>query len=196
MKGGGSMDKDSKRARIKAARDWLGQADDSLERADELQGDLKLMLAKAELEGASPGRRTLRLRKWLSRGAALAVAVLIVLAIENWPFGREPVQEDISPPVPVRSLESQPKEDKAAAGQAEEEIHGSGENPPPSGEPVEERVVAVPPQVQESAEAREGTFEAGTPQSAASPHLTYAPPRVPSADQQRLMQEAGEVLRR
>ena len=189
------MDKDSKRARIKAARDWLGQADDSLERADELQGDLKLMLAKAELEGASPGKIICKLRKWLSRGAALVVAVLLVLAIENWPFGREPVQEDISPPVPVRSLESQPQEDKTVAGQAEEEIHGTGENPPSPGEPVEESA-AVPLQVQERAEAREGTFEAGTPQSAASPHLTYAPTRVPSADQQRLMQEAGEVLRR
>ena len=189
------MDKDSKRARIQAARDWLGQADDSLERADELQGDLKLMLAKAEREGASPGKRICKLRKWLSRGAALVVAVLLVLAIENWPFGREPVQEDISSPVPARSLESPLQEDKTAAGQAEEEIHGTGENPTPPGEPVEESA-AAPPQVQERAEAREGTFEAGTPQSAASPHLTYAPPRVPSADQQRLMQEAGEVLRR
>ena len=162
------MDRDSKRARIQAARDWLGQADDSLGRSDELQGDLKLMLAKAELEGASPGRGTRRLRKWLSRGVALAVAVLMVLAIESWPLGREPAQEKLAPPAEAPAAATETLAEKAG---------GDGQTP---GE----------------AAASEGVFEAGTPQSAATPHLTYAPPQIPSADKQKLMQEAGEVLRR
>ena len=34
---------------IRAAREWLGKAETSLDRHDDIQGDLKLMLAKAEL---------------------------------------------------------------------------------------------------------------------------------------------------
>ena len=35
------------RLHIKAAKEWLGQAEDSLEKERDIQGDLKLMLAKA-----------------------------------------------------------------------------------------------------------------------------------------------------
>lgn len=189
------MDKESKRARIQAARDWLGQADDSLGRADELQGDLKLMLAKAELEGASPGRGVRRLRKWLARGAALAVAVLIALAIENWPLGREPAQERLSLPAEAPAAATEPVAERAGGdGQGAREAAGpEGSSLPPREMAAE---TAPAPPVQEEPPAREGVFEAGTPQSAVTPHLTYAPPQVPSADKQKLMQEAGEVLRR
>ena len=190
LKGGGVMSKDSKRARIQAAREWLGQADASLGQSDELQGDLKLMLAKAELEGASPGRAACRLRRWLFRGAALSVAVLIVLALAVWNPVREPAKE---PSLPVVQKE-------ASAPQAKQE------NPQPIEEPApaEDRAAlggetpdtAPAPAVQENTADKEGPFEAGTPQSAASPHLTYAPPRVPDSDKQKLMQEAGAVLRR
>ena len=189
------MDRDSKRARIQAARDWLGQADDSLGRSDELQGDLKLMLAKAELEGASPGRGTRRLRKWLSRGAALAVAVLMVLAIESWPLGREPAQEKLAPPAEAPAAATETLAEKAGGdGQTPREAAASEGSSLPPREVAEKP--APPLKVQEEPPAREGVFEAGTPQSAATPHLTYAPPQIPSADKQKLMQEAGEVLRR
>ena len=56
-------------------------------------------------------------------------------------------------------------------------------------------LVQQPAAAQEETASREGPFEAGSPQSAASPHLTYAPPGVPEPDKQRLMQEAGAVLR-
>ena len=189
------MDKESKRARIQAARDWLGQADDSLGRADELQGDLKLMLAKAELEGASPGRGARRLRKWLSRGAALAVAVLIALAIESWPLGREPAQENLSPPAEAPAAAGESVTEKSMGdGQPVREAAGPESSSLPPREMAAETDPAPP--VQEEIPAREGVFEVGTPQSAVSPHLTYEPPQVPSADKQKLMQEAGEVLRR
>jgi len=192
LKGGGKMDKDSKRARIQAAREWLGQADDSLERSDEMQGDLKLMLAKAELEGAAPGKAARRLHKWLARGAALAAAVLIALAIENWPFGREMVQEDIPAPAPAQTAEEMPLGEQLAGEKQRE----SAVVEEPSLPPEEPAGKAAPsPPTQENLEVREGTFEAGTPQSAASPHLTYSPPSVPSPDKQKLMQEAGAVLR-
>ena len=186
------MDRDSKRARIQAARDWLGQADASLDRKEDVQGDLKLMLAKAELEGAAPGKKTRRLKCWLSRGAALALAVLIALFIENWSQEREPVQE----PAPVEEI-------PATAGAAE--VDRAVEVPEAAVEKIAQSqaedggnisLAMQPADNQEEPASREGPFEAGSPQSAASPHLTYAPPSVPEPDKQRLMQEAGAVLRR
>ncbi len=185
------MDRDSKRARIQAARDWLGQADASLDRNEDVQGDLKLMLAKAELEGASPGKKTRRLRRWLSRGAALAFAILIALFIENWSLDRESVQE----PAPMEEVHEEagiaevdrPADVPEAAGDQFAQPQEEGENI---------SLVLQPETAQEETAGREGPFEAGSPQSAVSPHLTYAPPAVPEPDKQRLMQEAGAVLRR
>ena len=47
------------RRHIQAARAWLLQADKSLERENDVQGDLKLMLAKAELAQARGSHRSL-----------------------------------------------------------------------------------------------------------------------------------------
>lgn len=185
------MDRDSKRARIQAARDWLGQADASLDRKEDVQGDLKLMLAKAELEGAAPGKKTRMLKSWISRGAALALAVLIALFIESWSLDRETVQES----APVEEI-------SAVAGKTE--VDRVAEVPEAAGEKIaqpqaedEENISLAlqPADNQEEPASSEGPFEAGSPQSAASPHLTYVPPRVPEPDKQRLMQEAGAVLR-
>ena len=185
------MDRDSKRARIRAARDWLGQADASLDRKEDVQGDLKLMLAKAELEGAAPGKKTRRLKCWLSRGAALALAVLIALFIESWSLDREPVQE----PAPMEAVPGVVADAaEADSGAAVPEAVGEQlARPQEEGENIS--LVQQPAAAQEETASSEGPFEAGSPQSAASPHLTYVPPRVPEPDKQRLMQEAGAVLR-
>ena len=183
------MDRDSKRARIQAARDWLGQADASLDRKEDVQGDLKLMLAKAELEGASPGKKTRKLKCWLSRGAALALAVLIALFIENWSLDSEPVQEPIS----VEEISAPDATEVNMAASVPETAGEKMAQPQEEGENIS--LALQPAASQEEPASREGTFEAGSPQSAASPHLTYTPPGVPEPDKQRLMQEAGAVLR-
>ena len=64
---------------IRAASDWLQQADKSIERKEDLKGDLKLMLAKAELQNAEKHQNRSRLTKIFS----FATAVLIALAI-SW----------------------------------------------------------------------------------------------------------------
>lgn len=187
------MDRNSKRAKIQAAREWLSQAEASLGKSDEVRSDLKLMMAKAELEGAAPGKHTRTLRKWLARGAALGLAALIALAIENWPSGAEGEQEMASEAVslsageslPIGPEDSGPQPENGAAVMAGE----NEEEPEPSS-------VADVPRIVGDNRGREGTVEAGSPQAAVTPHMTYEPPRVPAPDKQRLMQEAGEVLRR
>ena len=62
------------RRHIQAARDWLTQAEKSIEREDDLQGDLKLMLAKAELKNAEKHQNRSRLIKFLSFATAAAIA--------------------------------------------------------------------------------------------------------------------------
>ncbi len=64
---------------IRAASDWLQQADRSIERKEDLKGDLKLMLAKAELQNAEKHQNRSRLTKIFS----FATAVLIALAF-SW----------------------------------------------------------------------------------------------------------------
>ncbi len=190
------MDRYDKQARIRAAREWLGQADASLDRADDVKGDLKLMIAKAELAGAGPCRTTRKLKLWLSRGAALAVAVLLVLLIEHGVAFKEETQPE--PMATVDTLQA-----GGAEAQLEEKLSQGKEIPlenlpavatvPPA--EVETAAETLPAVSERETVSREGTVEAGSPQGAASPHMTYHPPQVPAPDKQLLMQRAGEVLR-
>ena len=66
------------RRHIKAASDWLQQADKSIEREEDLQGDLKLMLAKAELQNAEKHQNRSRLTKFLSFTTAALIALGIL----------------------------------------------------------------------------------------------------------------------
>ena len=45
----GMEDRSRLRRHVRAAREWLGRAEDSLDRAEDVRGDLNLMLAQAEL---------------------------------------------------------------------------------------------------------------------------------------------------
>ena len=62
---------------IRAARDWLGQAEHSLDRENDVQGDLKLMLAKAELSRVQASPRGNRLKCWGLRFIPAVVALAI-----------------------------------------------------------------------------------------------------------------------
>ena len=65
---------------IRAARDWLGDAEHSLDQDDEIRGDLKVMLAKAELSQVHEGEQTQAVKRWFRRMAPLAAAVCITAA--------------------------------------------------------------------------------------------------------------------
>ena len=71
------MDRRSQQNHIRAARDWLGKAEDSLAQENDVQGDLKLMLAKAELAQVGQSHRSRTLSVWGRRGAAFLVAVAL-----------------------------------------------------------------------------------------------------------------------
>ena len=66
------------RRHIKAATDWLQQADKSIEQEDDVKGDLKLMLAKAELKNAEKHQNSSRLIKFLSFVTDAAIAFIVI----------------------------------------------------------------------------------------------------------------------
>ena len=68
--------------RLAAARQWLHQAEESFGKKQEMQGELNLFLAQAELQHVREGRK---LPFWLQsrwgwQGMAMAFAVLLVLS--------------------------------------------------------------------------------------------------------------------
>ena len=65
------------RHHIRAARDWLGKAEHSLEEDNEVRGELKVMLAKAELAQARPEAESGILHRWGRRLLPAAAALLI-----------------------------------------------------------------------------------------------------------------------
>lgn len=177
------MDKRTQRNHIRAAREWLGRADDSLAQDNDVQGDLKLMLARAELAHVGPSVRSSRLKTWGRRALALVTAVL--LAGFFWwkpvaappqtevPTVSNPVAENVPPAtVDVRRPQNDiPMQGEQAAPEPRAEV------------PAQIPVTPLP----EKNSVPAARVEAAPP---------VAPsPQVPNQEKQQLMQSAGKILR-
>ncbi len=161
---------------IRAARDWLTGAERALAGEDDLAGDLKLMLARAELARIAASRRA-RLRRWAVW--LLPPAVAVVWALLSWtPPAAERAAHSLPPP---------PLGEPAQAASAGVDMSAASTVPPA----VQEHAVPhAPPETSPPPAA------APTPQqTAAAAPSTEAQRRVPSADMQRLMQVGGKILR-
>ena len=178
-------EREERKRSIRAARDWLAGAEDALAGADDVSGDLKLMLARAELACTTSTRRA-RLR----RRARVLLPALALVALALWGLWYAQVQEPAAVP--------------AAAVEERAEI-------PAVQSPVEEAPVpapqttvaaaSLPPHVTEGAETPAAAAHK-TPAAAPAVHESAAPPaahapasRLPSADMQHLMQVGGKILR-
>lgn len=164
---------------IRAARDWLTGAEHALAGEDDLAGDLKLMLARAELARIAADRRA-RLRHivaWLLLPLVGAAALAYVV----W-----------DTPPPVQRAEHHVDAPVFAADTVEHAAPLT-ETPPPAAASPQEMPAAADaerptPQTQPAA----GAVAAQSPVQSAAPAL---PSRVPDADMQRLMQVGGKILR-
>ena len=86
---------------IRAARAWLTGAEDALAGEDDLAGDLKLMLARAELARIAAYRRA-RLRRW----AGWLVPPIAAAAVWAWIAWESPSpQEATAQPFPVSAAQ-------------------------------------------------------------------------------------------
>ncbi len=177
---------------IKAAREWLCKAEDSLDKNNNIQGDLNLMLAQAELQRAneSQNRRKKKIN-WIIRLAPVAAAILLVFAgTQFWPHvfatraaspplktvAEEKIKAPGSLPPVVSEINTGEVSTPAVGGQKNLPV----EDPSPSA--VKEQPIQIP-SVKEKNTVTEAITDRPTE------------PQVPTADMQKLMRAAGKTLR-
>ena len=185
----GMEDRSRLRRHVRAAREWLGRAEDSLDRAEDVRGDLNLMLAQAELTRAQEVERPRPSVVWARRLAPLCAAALIAGgSLWAWrsavPQAPPPIMERRTEEAAASTDAAQLRRDPVPLPQAdsvpvrEENVLEMPLAEPEYGEPTEE-ASASPPESEISQEPRPDTGGA----------------RLPSEEMQRLMNSAGQSLR-
>lgn len=183
---------------IRAARDWLTGAEHALAGEDDLAGDLKLMLARAELARLAADRRA-RLRRWAARLLPpLAAATAI-----TWIVWDAPPAEELAASTPAQTSELHADAPVPTSASIETALPLHSVERSAAVAPLEEPAVQQETARSTSAEHQEEerTEVAQTysipmrAETAASEHAAAAQPRVPNADMQHLMQVGGKILR-
>ncbi len=192
------------RQHIRAARAWLGQAEKSLEHENDVQGDLKLMLARAELKRAEDSGLQGPARRFVSRVLPLTAAAVLFGAGWYIDGGSEPAgQMEISVPAgSVREQSSSEALPDRTEGEQSEAVKVSPElqemevsRGPDSGTEAAASFVPAEGAVREPAPPEipaEMPVSDDLPKHEALPDV---PQGLPSTDMQQLMQSAGQILR-
>ena len=172
---------------IRAARDWLAGAENALAGEDDLAGDLKLMLARAELARIAADRRA-RLRRWAARLLPpLAAAVLL-----GWFAWQHMPAEDMIPHMGAKEANVR-METPAAVPAAEPSQPAQGEAL------LSAAVLPTEPPAERAAPKEQDTAAQAAAAAPVPVHTEDArsasPSRMPSGDLQRLMQVGGKILR-
>ncbi len=172
---------------IRAARNWLAGAENALAGEDDLAGDLKLMLARAELARIAADRRA-RLRRWAARLLPpLAAAVLL-----GWFAWQHMPAEDMIPHMGAQEANVR-METPAAVPAGEPSQPAQGEAP------LSAAVLPTEPPAERAAPKEQDTAAQAAAAAPVPVHTEDArsasPSRIPSGDLQRLMQVGGKILR-
>ena len=182
-------------AHVKAAKDWLGRAESSLEKEEDVRGGLNLMLAEAELQRV----RETRKGKRFARFVAPALAVLLALGGITLQRSAEPTAAPAEKsPAPIVGQGTMIHEEKGSETLAER--MGSAAN---LSESREIELPVMPVRVQESPIVQAQEQAQSTEQPEPQPALeqqTEKPKQTsaaspPTEDMQELMVAAGRVLR-
>ena len=180
------------RRHIRAARQWLGEAEHSLAENHRVRGELKVMLAKVE---GTPGHRFVK--KWSMR--LLPALVALVIAGGGYAFWQSrsavytaataPVQAEVDD---VDAVEDAAGPQEAPAAQVTAAVSAAETEPGPSApaEHLPQAEAAAAPAVAQAAPAQERIPAATEPQPAAQ-----SAPKIPDEGMQKLMQTAGKTLR-
>ena len=173
------------RHHIRAAREWLGRAENSLDKENDIRGDLNLMLAQAELQRAKESKGLAAKPSWWARLAPVAMAMLLVGGCFACFRLEQPA------PAPLTAAES-----PVSAIQASREDKVPVQPEAASVQAAAPATSAAVPIVSAAA------VEPKIPQPEKVPHIQSVEPavvqpaaRVPSAHMQKLMQAAGRSLR-
>ncbi len=174
------------RRHIAAAKGWLKKADASLEQENDIQGDLKLMLAHAELQRAQEKNAQKLYVRWFKRLAPPVVACLLALAgIIYIQGGQEPKAEKaVGDSLPVQAAAApemilpQASTDTEAYADSQDTVN------------MQELPRSYVPIVEAE---NIDTYEASNDNDKTK--QSQQEPEVPAQELQKLMQSAGSVLR-
>ena len=187
------------RQHITAAKGWLSRAEDSLEQENAIQGDLKLMLAQAELKRAQEKNDKKLCVRWFKRLAPGALAC--ALALGGIIYAQQAEDSPSLPkqnPLTSNSLAEQASStgagrDKAMeAKKSQQNLSEEREFDTPAYVQTKPNEEAHSEEVSDTIESRPVEVES---QQAASSLKNVQPSEVPAPAMQKLMQSAGSTLR-
>ena len=185
------------RQHITAAKGWLSRAEDSLEQENAIQGDLKLMLAQAELKRAQEKNDKKLCVRWFKRLAPGALAC--ALALGGIIYAQQAEDSSSLPkqnPLTSNSLAEQASSTGAGRDKAmeakESQQNFSEESDTPAYVQIQPNEEAHSEEVSNTIESRPVEVES---QQAASSLKNVQPSEVPAPAMQKLMQSAGSTLR-
>ena len=187
------------RQHITAAKGWLSQAEDSLAQENAIQGDLKLMLAQAELKRAQEKNDKKLCVRWFKRLAPGALACALALGGIIYAQQAEDSQALPKPnPLTSTSLAEQVSSsgtgrDKAMeAKKSHQNLSEEREFDTPAYVQIQPNEEAHSEEVSNTIESRPVEVES---QQATSSLKNVQPSQVPAPAMQKLMQSAGSTLR-
>lgn len=187
------------RQHITAAKGWLSRAEDSLEQENTIQGDLKLMLAQAELKRAQEKNDKKLCVRWFKRLApgVLACALAlggIIYAQQSEDSPSLPKQNPLtSTSLAEQASSSGAGRDKAMeANKSQQNLSEEREFDTPAYVQIHPHEEAHSEEVSNTTESRPVEVES---QQATSSLKNVQPSEVPAPAMQKLMQSAGSTLR-
>lgn len=187
------------RQHITAAKGWLSRAEDSLEQENTIQGDLKLMLAQAELKRAQEKNDKKLCVRWFKRLApgVLACALAlggIIYAQQSEDSPSLPKQNPLtSTSLAEQASSSGAGRDKAMeANKSQQNLSEEREFDTPAYVQIHPHEEAHSEEVSNTTESRPVEVES---QQATSSLKNIQPSQVPAPAMQKLMQSAGSTLR-
>ena len=187
------------RQHITAAKGWLSQAEDSLAQENAIQGDLKLMLAQAELKRAQEKNDKKLCVRWFKRLAPGALACALALGGIIYAQQAEDSQALLkSNPLTSTSLTEQASSSSAGRDKAME-AKKSHQNLSEERDFDTPAYVQIQPNEEAHSEEVSNTIESRPveveSQQATSSLKNVQPSQVPAPAMQKLMQSAGSTLR-
>ena len=184
---------------VRAAREWLGRAEHSLEQEDHIRGDLDVMLAQAELQRAQETEEGRVRRRWLGRLLPAGAAALVAALVWGlWPSVPAPLIDRPSV-MPAAEPGEAGSASVPAAAATPMAIESSTVRPmtaeiaPPTVPPMTAEISSV---VEEPSSVEVPISEAADMEPLPQPS-SRVPSRdiLPSRDMQKLMSAAGQSLR-
>lgn len=188
------------RQHITAAKGWLSRAEDSLEQENAIQGDLKLMLAQAELKRAQEKNDKKLCVRWFKRLApgALACALAlggIIYAQQSEDSQALPKQNQLASTTSLaeQGSSSGAGRDKVVESEkSHQNLSEEREFDTPAYVQIQPNEEAHSEEVSNTIESRPVEVES---QQATSSLKNIQPSEVPAPAMQKLMQSAGSTLR-